>query len=425
MTNNNIRLKKCNRCDKYLPIDKFEIYSGERGKTNLRSSRSSYCKQCRSEKRLIRLLKKKYYIIETLFNGKCNECDTGLTYLPCFEFHHPNPNLKTTTWTQIKHKSIENILSWIKRERVILLCSNCHEMKKDKYFVDFQDLVLMDDLLKFSAEDIDEIINTSINNHPNYSHFEDYKRNIKIQIKQYMRKRFVFSQLFYGRCIGCGQVTISDFLPALELHHKYPINTGSKSTWRDIANQDCVSIINQIIEENSICLCSNCHTLVGSKLYNYIDQVIVDNLTRNLFVKNYKNIIKNIENFNYSLDQTDLRSPLKLKFAQNEFWKIRLMQISIFLMNNNTSDFKVKDLENLLNEDQRSIRYYLDKLISLFYINKSQESTFPFDNCYTVTDLGKTIVEELKESYHKTYRRLENDIRSMKNYMNRQNKWRR
>ena len=348
MTNNNIRLKKCNRCDKYLPIDKFEIYSGERGKTNLRSSRSSYCKQCRSEKRLIRLLKKKYYIIETLFNGKCNECDTGLTYLPCFEFHHPNPNLKTTTWTQIKHKSIENILSWIKRERVILLCSNCHEMKKDKYFVDFQDLVLMDDLLKFSAEDIDEIINTSINNHPNYSHFEDYKRNIKIQIKQYMRKRFVFSQLFYGRCIGCGQVTISDFLPALELHHKYPINTGSKSTWRDIANQDCVSIINQIIEENSICLCSNCHTLVGSKLYNYIDQVIVDNLTRNLFVKNYKNIIKNIENFNYSLDQTDLRSPLKLKFAQNEFWKIRLMQISIFLMNNNTSDFKVKDLFGII-----------------------------------------------------------------------------
>ena len=93
--------KKCNRCDKDLPIDKFEIYSGERGKTNLRSSRSSYCKECSSETRLINLLKKKYYIIETIFNGKCSECDTRLTYLPCFEFHHPIPNLKTTTWFQI------------------------------------------------------------------------------------------------------------------------------------------------------------------------------------------------------------------------------------------------------------------------------------------------------------------------------------
>jgi len=101
------------------------------------------------------------------------------------------------------------------------------------------------------------------------------------------------------------------------------------------------------------------------------------------------------------------------------------MQISIFLKNNNTSDFKVIYLENLLDEDKRSIRYYLDKLISLYYINKSQESTFPFDNIYKVTELGKNFVEKLKESYHKVYRRLENDIRVMKDYMNRQNKWRR
>jgi len=415
--------KKCNRCNRDLPIDKFEVYSGERGKTYLKSSRASYCKECRSEIRLINLLKKKYYIIKTIFNGKCNECDTGLTYLPSFEFHHQIPNLKTITWAHIKHKSISNIISWIKREKVILLCSNCHEMKKDKYFIDFQNLVLRDDLLKYSAEEIDEIINFTINNHPNYSHFKDYKRNIKIQIKKYIRKRFVFNQLFSGTCIGCKKATIFDYLPALELHHMFPENLETKSNWRDFANQDCSSIFNQVIEENSICLCSNCHILIRSKLNNYLAEVINDKLTRNLFLKNYNTIITNINYFKYNLSQIDLRSPLKLKFSQNEFWKIRLMQISIYLKRNDRNNFKVRDLAILLNQDQRTIRYYLDKLISLFYIEKTQESTFPFHNCYEVTDLGRLMLEELKKAYNKTYRRLENDIASMEDYMNRQNRW--
>ena len=415
--------KKCNRCDKDLPIDKFEIYSGERGKTNLRSSRASYCKGCRSETRLINLLKKKYYIIKTIFNGKCNECDTRLTYLPCFEFHHPIPNLKTTTWTHIKHNSINNILGWIKRERVILLCSNCHEMKKDKYFKDFQNLVLKEDILEYSAEDIDEMINITINTHPNYSHLKDYKRHIKIQIKKYIRKKLVFNQIFSGKCIGCGKATIFDSLPALELHHLSPVNVRSKSNWRDIANQDCTSIINQIIKENSICLCSNCHILVGSKLNNYLEDIIEDKLTRSLFAKNYKIVINNIKCFNYNLDQIDLGSPLKLKFPQDEFWKIRLMQISIFLKNNNKSDFKVSDLVSLLKQDKRSIRYYLDRLISFFYLDKTQESIFPFGNSYRLTDLGIAIIEELKDFYQKTFNRLKTNIVSMEDYMNRQNRW--
>jgi hypothetical protein len=416
-------MKKCNHCEKYLPIDEFEIYSGERGKTNLRSSRASYCKECRSGLRLINLLKKKYYIIETIFNRKCSECDRGLEYLPCFEFHHPIPNLKTTTWTHIKHYSINKIINWIKREKVILLCSNCHEMKKDKYFINFQKLVMNDALLEYSAEDIDEMINYTINTHLNYSYFKDYKRNIKIQIKKYIRKRFVFNQLFSGRCVGCGKATIFDYLPTLELHHLNPVNIRSKSNWRDIANQDCKSIINQIIKENSICLCSNCHILIGSKLNDHLEHVIEDKHTRSLFLKNYKILIRKYCCFDYNLIHFDLKSPLKLKFSQDEFWKIRIMQISIFLKNNNIYNFKVTNLHNLLNQNKRTIRYYLDKLTSLFYIHKTQESTFPFDNCYMLTDLGRNIVEELKVAYQKTYSRLENEITSMEDYMNRQNRW--
>ena len=285
--------KKCTRCNRELPINQFEIYSGERGNTNLRSSRTSHCKVCRSETRLINLLRKKFYIIKTIFNGKCCECDAGILFLPCFEFHHPFPDLKTTTWTYIKHYSINNIKNWITREKVILLCSNCHEMKNDKYFRDFQNLILRDNLLEHTAEGIDEIINFTINSHPNYSHLKEYKRAIKIQIKKYIRKRFVMTKLFSGRCVGCGKANIFNLLPALEIHHLYPAEITTKSNWVDMANQDCISIMNKMMKEKSICLCSNCHILVGSKLNNYLEDVIKNSLTRREFIKNYKTIITN------------------------------------------------------------------------------------------------------------------------------------
>ena len=83
----------------------------------------------------------------------------------------------------------------------------------------------------------------------------------------------------------------------------------------------------------------------------------------------------------------------------------------------------VSDLVSLLNQDKRSIRYYLDRLISLFYLDKTQESIFPFGNNYRVTDLGGTILEELKDFYQKTFNRLKTDITSMEDYMIRQNRW--
>lgn len=418
-----MNFKKCNRCKRDLPIERFEKYSGDRGETNLRSSRMSYCIECRSELRLINLLKKKYYIIKTFFNSKCCECDTGLEYLPSFEFHHINPKLKTKTWTSIKHESIDNIINWIKREKVVLLCSNCHELKKDRYFTDFNKLILKFDLFKRSAEDIDDLINLAINNHSNYRNFKDYKRNIKVQIKMYIRKRFVYNLLFFGKCIGCGKANVQENLPALELHHIDDEKILLKSNWRDIANQDCISITYQIIEEKCICLCSNCHILIGSKINSYLFEVFDDNHIRELFANNYKEIISNINNFNFNFNRLDLRNPIKLKFSQEEFWKIRLMQISILLKSYNRSEFKVLDLVEALNHKPRSVRYYLDKLISLGFISKIQDSTFPFDNYYKLTDFGKNNLEVLKKSYNNTYRNLKLNIFYMEEYMNRQNKW--
>jgi len=423
MNSEKIGFKKCTRCNRLLPLDNFEKYSGERGRMEVKSSRSSQCKECRGELRLINLYKKKYKIINEIFNGKCGECETEIDYLPCFEFHHPYPDLKTTTWTHIKHNSLSNIKKWIKREKVVLLCSNCHELKKAKFFIDFKSLILREDLFQYSPEEIDQFINQSINKHPNLVLFKEYKRNIKIQIKQYIRKRFVFDQLFYGMCIGCGKVSKFDYLPSLELHHKTPESIKSKSTWRDFANMDCISIINKIIEEDCICLCSNCHIFIRSKIYLFLNEVIDDDHLKELLRNNYEMIRSNILKYRYSINDIDFKAPLKLKFSQEDFWKIRLIQIEIFIERNSRNYFKILDLAKLMNRKPRSVLDSLKRLVSLGYLNKFQETSFPFTNYYELSESGKEKVVNLKEIHHEIYIKLENDIGNMEDYMNRQNRW--
>ena len=158
-------------------------------------------------------------------------------------------------------------------------------------------------------------------------------------------------------------------------------------------------------------------------MHLYIEDVIEDRIFRDIYLKTFNTIISKIKSFNYNIIQVDIRSPLRLKFSQNDFWKIRLMQIYLFLKKNNLSVLKVINLVDLLNQDKSSIRFFLDRLISLLFLHKSRESTFPFDNYYKITDLGYNVVEKLKISYLKTYDKLNFDLTSMEKYMIRQNQW--
>lgn len=423
LSNNNI-FKKCKRCNRYISKKRSERFSSKKKTPNPRPIRSAYCKDCRNTLRLIQLFKKKYFIISQIYTGKCSECETGLEYLPSFEFHHPKPSIKTNIWTHIKHRNIYKIIDWINKENVILLCSNCHELKRDKYFKDFKELINIKNLFEHSAEEIDNLINSAIIRHPNYQNFSEFQRNIKIQIKKYIRKRYVFNKLFSGKCIGCGISGVTNSLPILELHHLKPESLTNKSNWGEIANQDCSSIIHHINEENCVCLCSNCHTLIRSKIESILDEVIEDKNLRYLIATNLKTIITNINNFNFNHSKIKFNSPLKLKFSQDEFWKIHLIQVAIFLKNNGRDNFKVLNLVEFLNHKPRSVRFYLDRLITLNYIIKTKGSAFPFDNSYRLTDLGKSFLLKLKLNYSKTYTDLTEDITCMEDYMSKQKKWR-
>lgn len=96
---------------------------------------------------------------------------------------------------------------------------------------------------------------------------------LKIQVKKFVRKRFVLEQLYNGQCVGCGKITIYDNLPALEIHHRNEeLKTFAK--WQEIANLDCEDILKLLINEDCVCLCSNCHVFIHSKYHNLIDEII-------------------------------------------------------------------------------------------------------------------------------------------------------
>ena len=81
-------------------------------------------------KRDLKRLLKKRYIIEALFGGYCVGCrKVGISFLPSFHFHHPDPNIKKYTWSEyFRDLKIPEIIKLILDEQIICLCGNCHQL---------------------------------------------------------------------------------------------------------------------------------------------------------------------------------------------------------------------------------------------------------------------------------------------------------
>lgn len=437
-----INFKECTRCHRTLLLEKFEKYYGVRGESIGISSHSSICKECKIEKRLIRMLKKKFKLVSKLFNGRCYECGVGLEYLPSFEFHHLYPEIKTLTWNTVKSRSDEFIVNWAINDKVIPLCGNCHSIKKAKIFKEFEKIISSPNLFKLSAEQIENFIKEAINDHPNYSSIKEYKRNVKVQIKKYIRKRFVYEQLFNGRCIGCGKITAYNNLPALELHHRTPEILEVKSTWSDLSNMDCEEIFRKTLKENCVCLCANCHTLTRSKLHSYCKEIF-DNTNRDRLlckeiIHKYTTLMDKINNYKLDVDFIDFKSPLKLEFSfPKNVWKIRLLQMYYFIKKKGSNIFNVKELAGILKLERKTIQNHINNFLSLNYITKVRtlnlinsdyirnygEKTLFKPNFYSFKDLGIGKARALENIHSKTAQKLKTNLLSMEDTINKQKQW--
>jgi len=139
---NKIKMEKeCARCHKILSYNKF--FKVNKSTNNVRP----YCKKCHSELSLIRLYKKKLRVFRDLFGLECSVCGKGLLVLPSFVLHHPKPHKKTASWREIRGRSYEFIVNFLRTEKVELRCSNCHLKEHATILKHYRALISKNDLL--------------------------------------------------------------------------------------------------------------------------------------------------------------------------------------------------------------------------------------------------------------------------------------
>ncbi len=417
--------KKCGYCFKILPLSAFDKYGGERGKKGGLQSYRSICKNCRVQKKSIRELSKKLKLLLEFFDGKCSKCSTSLLYLPSFEFHHQKTALKKKSWRKINHKSYKILSRWIVEERILALCGNCHLKEQAKFLNDFNDLIMKSDLFHHNQEEIEKLLDKEIMSHPKYKNYRE-KSKIKYQIKRWIRKRYIIEQLYNGECVACG-LKIKDDLASMNFHHK-DNSLNKKSRWQDLQDQDCVDILNTLINEECICLCSNCHSLLHSNYIGNFKNIMQKFLSDGEFLelnlemaRLVKNLEQSVSNFFFNIDKIKFNSPLKYDIPPNKIWKVKILEIYHLLNIKGIKSFRTKDIEIISNNNYHNAYHTISKLLEKGYLtNISPYLKDMTQNYFSFTKKGiekvNTLMTQFKEKNTEILEKLKHiDIKMTNN----------
>jgi hypothetical protein len=286
--------KECGRCHKIKP---YEYFRKRQGRLH------SVCEKCRQIIQGINNYKKQIKVITTLYEKQCHNCHTGLQFLPAMQFHHLDPSSKNYTWKTLGARNIDEIIRIMREENLHVLCKNCHSCEEITNFDEFKDIILSEKISITNTGEIDEVIYNEIRR--NIKHRSVYRKGtqhrarIKYRIKKWVKKRIVIEYLYSGVCIGCRDVKINDKLSALEFHHRNPKKKEFK--WEHLSKYPIDKIINILKNEDCICLCKNCHSLVHSIIFEQFYNEIFENdiSTINLVEEKYFVLKDNINNYSF------------------------------------------------------------------------------------------------------------------------------
>ncbi|MFX1374513.1 MAG: hypothetical protein ACFFA0_01760 [Promethearchaeota archaeon] len=260
--------RECGKCHEKKPYIEFKKrYNGS-------EKVSSICKKCAIQIESNRLQMYSWvHKIEairfiTKNQNKCQICgEIGIETLPMLDFHHSDPVLsskeakKEGFWRSIRYKPWHFIKKELNNQKVTIICRNCHAKINATFFQKYIKLI--------QYNDVPEKITSKLIS-------EKYVRN---ELKAFIRKKIVLFDLWDGRCCDCGfGIAWNNIknLPALEIHHLQP-NTKSFNNFHKFCflTSDIKIIEKILVEDNCICLCSNCHILDQSIFFNENKEEIV------------------------------------------------------------------------------------------------------------------------------------------------------
>ncbi len=356
--NDGIR-KECSKCHE-IKLHR-EFYSKNNGLRNI-------CKDCNKIIVAEESFKNKFLILKNIykgkFDGKCSRCDTNFINLPSIDFHHQKKKLKQKRWRDNRFQNWNELMLVLEQEKAVPLCKNCHSIEHADNFNDFKDIILNVDLFKNSAEEIHQIVYDFVKKCKN-----KHIKNFKFRVIEWIKKRFVIEQIYNGKCIGCGNVSVKYDLPALDFHHISKTTESDKLRWNRIKRYSITEIIDFLIEEKCVCLCSNCHTLLHATKFVVIADEILEKHYSDQAKVLYEEISENIKNFEFK--RRIFKNPLELLFKQGEIWKKHILHIHNLNQIEGVDMIYSAKIKNILNISDRHLRRVLEnlkkrKLIKIF-----------------------------------------------------------
>jgi len=409
--------KECGHCHKIKNIRDFGITS--------EGSLKYVCKECDNNTKRIISYKYKYRIVLEIYNskfkGKCSYCDTDFKRLPALEFHHLFPDKKSKDRISYVVSDYKILMKKLEKESVLLLCANCHRLQSANHYNDFKNIIEMEDLFEYSAEKIDELIDKSILKHPSFKNRLNDKKKIrdhitaKVQIKTFIKKRFVIENIYGGKCIGCGKNLQQIELPSYDFHHFDKIREKF-IRWRDISGKSLDEIIKILIDNNAICLCANCHRMIHS--FRFVKNVreILGKKYEDSVKKDYKTIQNNVKNFSFS--KVHFNDPLKKLFEipLNEMWIKYLIHIYEIVKLKKENRFTADDLAHSMNLSRDTVYARLKTLLDKGFIELLNPDAYQHE--YILKKEGKEFIKKyinsLDEPQKRQFKNLLNEIKIKK-----------
>ena len=365
------------------------------------------------------------------FPIKCKECDIGINLLVAIQLHHPIKSKEivlASIYSGLYAQNYKLILEKFKNDKIKVLCSNHHLEKGCFYPIEFKDIIFKEDLFSMTAEEISAYIDDYL---VKFAKTERYREIIyekytskskkipnrinnrwKRQIKKWIKKRFVFKELFDGKCIVCGDSNLMH----LVLHH---IDSNLKDLikfWYSISNLNCIEIMHKIIEEKCVCLCANCHILISSKYYiavskileGYLSQQEIDKISEQVKLK-YNDAIEKISRFKYDLTRINFKCPLKLEFSRGKkgnIWNLYLMKIYYYLEIKKKRFFLRNEIIYDLALNLDFIKTVIERLFNKGYVQKSDSLIK-----YSLTEKGKDKVLEIIQQHKEKAEEIKKELK--------------
>ena len=161
--------------------------------------------------------------------------------IPALGFHHTNPSIKKTSWHARMYKNWERTKELLEKEKVKILCRNCHTKQRTKTYKNFGNIIKRADFnLNTSNEEIREFIKNNLSK-PTTS-------NVIYKIERQIKKLTIVNKLYGGKCVGCEQITTQNNLPALNFHHR-DINQDEGKLWVSIQYITLEKIKNELTKK--------------------------------------------------------------------------------------------------------------------------------------------------------------------------------